>query len=74
MMKVIAPAGRHLHHLADQGGDEAGLLGDADADHRHEDDGDHAEVVEVLDGRGEDVADPVAGQQALGLIVSVATS
>ena len=67
MMKVIAPGGRDLDHLADQRGDQAGLLGDADADHRDQDDRDDAEVVEVLDGRGEDVADPVGAEQALDL-------
>ena len=65
MMKVIAPLG-DLDHLADQRRDQAGLLGHADADHRDEDDRDDAEVVEVLHGRGEDEADAVAVEQALG--------
>ena len=67
MMNVIALRRRDLHHLADQRGDQPGLLGDADADHRDEDHRDHAEVVEVLDDRGEHVADAVAAEQALDL-------
>ena len=43
---------RDLDDLAHQRGDQAGFLGDADADHRHDDDADRAEVHEVRHDRG----------------------
>jgi len=45
--------------------DQPRLLGQADADHRHQDHADHTEVGEVVDGRGEDEADAVGREQVL---------
>ena len=56
-----------LDELADQRRHHPRLLGDADADHRHEDDGDDAEAGEVVDERGEEEANAVGAEQALDL-------
>jgi hypothetical protein len=58
---------RDRHELADQAADQARELGDADADHRHEDHADGGEAEEVRHERREHEADAVAGQQALDL-------
>ena len=41
------PRGATFDELADERADQARLLGDADAEHRHEDDADDAEAGEV---------------------------
>ena len=65
MMYVIDHGGAFLTSLSDERGDQPGPLGDADADHRDEDDADDAEAVEVLHRRREQEADPVGGEEAL---------
>ena len=55
------------HQLADQRADQPRVLGDPDADHRHQDHADRREAEEVGHERGEDEADAVAAEQALGL-------
>ena len=66
-MNVSVLAGRDADELADQRGDQPGRLGQADADHRHEDDRHRREVAEVGDERREHEADAVGGEQALDL-------
>ena len=60
MMKVSVPGRRDLDQLADERRHQPGLLGDADADHGDEDDGDDAEAGEVVDERREEEPDAVA--------------
>ena len=67
-MMNVSDAGRgDRDELADQRPDQPGRLGQADADHHHEDDRHRGEVAEVVDERGEQEADAVDGQQALDL-------
>jgi hypothetical protein len=58
-------ARRHLYDLFDEGGHQAGLFGEAYADHDDEDDGDRAEIREVPHHRSQHEADAVGGQQAV---------
>src|ERR1041385_6624806 len=58
---------RDADELAYQRGYQPGRLRQADADHHDEDDRHRREVPEVVDERREEVADAVAGEQALDL-------
>jgi hypothetical protein len=55
-------ARRDLHNLLDQGGHQACLLGQTDADYDQEDDADRAEIDKVPHHRGQHEADAVAAQ------------
>ena len=67
MMNVSDARRGDRDELADQRPDQPGRLGQADADHHHEDDRDRREVAEVVDERREQEADAVDGQQPLDL-------
>ena len=57
MMKRQRASRRDADELADQRADQPGRLGQADADHHHQDDRHRREVAEVGDERREEEAD-----------------
>ena len=65
MMNVSVLLEDDRDELADQRPDQPGRLGQADADHHHEDDRHRREVAEVVDERREQEADAVDRQQPL---------
>ena len=67
-------ARRDLDDLAHERGDQAQLLGDADADHRDDDHADRAEAEEVRHDRGDEEAMPSADSRLRTVVVRVTTS
>ena len=68
-MNVSVCGGDDRDQLADERPHHPGLLGHADADHRHEHDGDDAEAGEVVDERRED--EPDARRRRAGCAIDV---
>ena len=60
------PTGRDRHQLANERLDQSGLLGHADADHRHDDQPHRREAHEARNDRAVDEAEAFRGEQAPG--------